>query len=222
MGTGIDWSSSKVPKNPWKSTYLSVLILAFDTATDVATVALVRNGDVLGERASRAVRVLEDVEEILGEAQVRSADVEGIVVGTGPGSYTGLRMGLITARTLAFSLGVPVAGVSTLDALAAGVPGAVPVIDGRRREVFTLVAGEPRCVPAAALAVEAGREYVGDGAVRHREQIEAAGGTVAPDGADEHVPWARHHASLARDFGPAEAAEPIYLRVPDAERAVRQ
>jgi tRNA threonylcarbamoyladenosine biosynthesis protein TsaB len=130
-------------------------------------------------------------------------------------------MGLITARTLAFSLGVPVAGVSTLDALAAGAPGAVPVIDGRRREVFTLLDGEPRCLPAAGLPVEAGRTYVGDGAVRHREQIEAAGGTVAPDDAQEHVPWARHHASLARDFGPAAAAEPIYLRVPDADRAVQ-
>ena len=198
-----------------------MLTLAFDTATDVATVALVRDGDVLGERASRAVRVLEDVEELLADAGLRSADLEGLVVGTGPGSYTGLRMGLITARTLAFSLGVPVAGVSTLDALAAGAPGAVPVIDGRRREVFTLVDGEPRCLPAAELPVESGRSYVGDGAVRHRELIEAAGGTVAPDDAQEHVPWARHHASLARDFGPADAAEPIYLRVPDAERAVR-
>ena len=199
-----------------------MLILAFDTATDVATVALVRDGDVLGERASRAVRVLQDVEGILDDAGLRSADVEALVVGTGPGSYTGLRMGLITARTLAFSLGVPVAGVSTLDALASGAPGSVPVIDGRRREVFTLVDGEPRCVPAAELPIEAGRAYVGDGAVRNREQIEAAGGTVAPDDAREHVPWARHHASLARDFGPAESAEPIYLRVPDADRAVQR
>ena len=199
-----------------------MLILAFDTATDVATVALVRDGDVLGERASRAVRVLEDVEELLRDAGLRSADVEGLVVGTGPGSYTGLRMGLITARTLAFSLGVPVAGVSTLDAIAAGAPGAVPVIDGRRQEVFTLLEGEPRCLPAAGLPVEAGQAYVGDGALRHRERIESAGGSVAPDDAREHVPWARHHASLARDFGPAEAAEPIYLRVPDAERAVQR
>jgi tRNA threonylcarbamoyladenosine biosynthesis protein TsaB len=197
-----------------------VLILAFDTATDVATVAFVRDGEVLGERLSRAARVLQDVEELLEEASLERNDVEGIAVGTGPGSYTGLRMGLVTARTLAISLGVPVAGVSTLDALAAGSPGAVPVIDARRREVFTLAAGKPVCVAASDLTVEPGRAYVGDGAVRYRDEIEAAGGIVPPDDAPEHVPWARHHAALARNFGLAEAAEPIYLRLPDAERAL--
>jgi tRNA threonylcarbamoyladenosine biosynthesis protein TsaB len=199
-----------------------VLILAFDTATDVATVALAHNGEVLGERASRAVRVLQDVEELLEAAGVRSDEVEGIVVGTGPGSYTGLRMGLVTARTLSFSLGVPVAGVSTLDALAAGAPEAVPVIDGKRKEVFTLVEGEPRCVAAEALAVGQGATYVGDGAVRFRAEIEARGGLVPPDDDERHVPWARHHAALARDFGAAEAAEPIYLRMPDAEKALNR
>jgi tRNA threonylcarbamoyladenosine biosynthesis protein TsaB len=197
-----------------------VLILAFDTATDVATAALVRDGEVLGERASRAVRVLRDVEDLLEDAGLAAGDVERIVVGTGPGSYTGLRMGLVTARTLAISLGVPVAGVSTLDALAAGAPGAVPVIDARRREVFTLVAGEPACLSASDLAVEPGRTYVGDGAVRYRKEIAAAGGEVPPGEASEHVPWARHHAALARRFGPADEAQPIYLRVPDAERAL--
>ncbi len=197
-----------------------MLILAFDTATDVATVALVRDGLTLGGRETRALRVLADVEELLEAAGLESAGVEGIAVGTGPGSYTGLRIGLVTARTLAISLGVPVAGVSTLAALAAGAPGAEPVIDGRRREVFTFVEGEPACVPAAALAVEAGRTYVGDGAVRYRDAIEAAAGVVPPDGAPEHVPWAHHHAALARDFGAAEDAEPIYLRLPDAERAL--
>ena len=197
-----------------------MLILAFDTATDVATVALVRDGDVLGERVSRAARVLKDVEELLRDAGLGSEDVEAIVVGTGPGSYTGLRMGLVTARTLAVSLGVPVAGVSTLAALGAGLPGAMPVVDAKRREVFTLAGGAPACVAASALEVEPGRAYVGDGAVRYRDEIAAAGGVVPPDDAPEHVPWARHHAGLARDFGPGEAAEPIYLRVPDAERAL--
>ena len=197
-----------------------MLILAFDTATDVATVALVRDGETLGERASRAVRVLADAEELLGAAGLEPGDVDGIAVGTGPGSYTGLRMGLVTARTLAISLGAPVAGVSTLDALAAGAPGAVPVIDARRHEVFTLVDGAPACLGAGDLRVEPGRAYVGDGAVLYRAQIEAAGGSVAPGDAPEHVPWARHHAKLARGFGAADEAQPIYLRVPDAEKAL--
>lgn len=197
-----------------------MLVLAFETATGVATSALVRDGGLIGERASKAVRILDDVNSLLAEGGLDASEIDGIAVGTGPGSYTGLRMGLVTARALSLALDVPVAGVSTLDALAAGAPGAVPVIDGRRGEVFTLLAGIPSCVRAEELEVERGVSYVGDGALRYRESIEAAGGTV-PAEEDVHVPWARHHAALARDFGPAELAEPIYLRLPDAEQALR-
>ncbi len=198
-----------------------MLTLAFDTATDTATVALARGGRVVDERTSRAVRILHDVDELLAGAALTPEDVEGLVVGTGPGSYTGLRMGLVTARTLSLSLGVPVAGVSTLDALAAGLPGALPVIDARRGEIFTRTSGEARCLRPEALELEPGTVCVGDGAVRHRETIEALGG-AAPSEHEVHVPWARHHAALARDFGPAERIEPLYLRVPDAERTLRE
>jgi tRNA threonylcarbamoyladenosine biosynthesis protein TsaB len=195
-----------------------MLIVAFDTATDVATSALVWDGEVLGELTSRPVSVLEDVDALLRRGGVRDSQLEGIVVGIGPGSFTGLRMGLATARALAFSLDLPLAGVSTLEALAAGAPGAVPVIDARRSEIFALVDGEPVVLPPAELRIEAGRSYVGDGAVRYREVIESAGGSVPPDDSDLHLPRARFHAQLATDFGPPEQVQPMYLRVPDVDR----
>jgi tRNA threonylcarbamoyladenosine biosynthesis protein TsaB len=194
-----------------------MLILAFDTATDVATSALVEDGEVLGERTSRAVTLLEDVDALLRQAGARTGDIQGLAVGTGPGSFTGLRVGLATARGLALALGVPVAGVSTLDALAAGAPGALPVIDARRGEVFVLQ-GEPRVLAPEDLDVEAGTVCVGDGAVRYRSVLAAKGAEIPPDGDDRHIPRARFHAQLARDFGPAELVEPMYLRVPDADR----
>jgi len=196
-----------------------MLILAFDTATDTATSALVWDGEVLGELSSRPVTVLEDLDALLRRGGVRDSQVEGIAVGIGPGSFTGLRMGLITARTLAFAWSVPLAGVSTLDALAAGAPGAVPVIDARRREVFALFHGEPVVLPPSALPVESGRTYVGDGAVLYREEIERRGGDVPPDGSDLHLPRARFHAELARDFAAPDLVEPMYLRIPDVDRA---
>jgi tRNA threonylcarbamoyladenosine biosynthesis protein TsaB len=195
-----------------------VLILAFDTATDVATSALVWDGEVLGELASRPVTVLEAVDALLRRGGVRDSQLEGLVVGTGPGSFTGLRMGLATARTLAFSLDIGLAGVSTLDALAAGAPGATPVIDARRREVFALVSGRPVVVAPADLPVEPSRSYVGDGAVRYREVIEGGGGVVPDAGSELHLPRARFHAELARDFGLPDLVQPMYLRVPDVDR----
>ena len=195
-----------------------MLIVAFDTATDVATSALVWDGEVLGELASRPVSVLEDVDALLRRGGVRDSQIEGIVVGIGPGSFTGLRMGLATARALAFSLDLPLAGVSTLEALAAGAPGATPVIDARRREVFALVDGEPVVLAPGDLPVRSGATYVGDGAVHYRETIEAAGGFVPPDESELHLPRARFHAQLAGEFGPPELVQPMYLRVPDVDR----
>jgi tRNA threonylcarbamoyladenosine biosynthesis protein TsaB len=192
-----------------------MLILAFDTATNRATSALVRDGEVLGERVSTASRVLADADGLLREAGLTEADVTHLAVGAGPGSFTGIRIGLAAARGLSFSLGVPVAGISTLDALAAGAPGAVPVIDARRREVFALGDG-PVCLAPSELELEPGAVCVGDGAVRYREVLEEKGAEVPPDDSPLHVPWARHHAALARDYGDAAAVEPIYLRLPDA------
>ena len=192
-----------------------MLTLAFETAPSTATAALVRDGEVLGERVSRPVAVLEDADELLRASGAERSELTGIVVGTGPGSFTGLRLGLAMARGLAVALELPVAGVSTLDALAAGAPGALPVVDGGRREVFTLVDGEPVvCAPQEVPVALC----VGSGAVRYRAILEANGAEVPPDDDERHLPRARFHAQLAREFGPAGEVEPLYLRIPDAER----
>ena len=197
-----------------------MLTLAFDTATGVATSALVRDADVLGERTGRPAEVLGDANELLRASNVTPRDLDLLVVGVGPGSFTGVRIGLAAARGLALALDLPVAGVSTLDALAAGAPGAVPVIDARRGEVFIVRSGHVRGLTPDMVEVDPGRTYVGDGAVRYRAVIEAAGGVVPPDNGDVHVPRARFHARLAGEGGSAEAVEPIYVRAPDADKAL--
>jgi tRNA threonylcarbamoyladenosine biosynthesis protein TsaB len=196
------------------------LVLAFDTATPIATTALVRDGKVLGERTSRAATVLDAADALLRTAGFGLGDLGGLVVGTGPGSFTGIRIGLAAARGLALAIDVPVAGVSTLDALAAGLPGALPVIDARRREVFTLGDGNPIACRPDELDLEPGMVLVGDGAVRYRPRLEAAGAEIPPDRDAVHVPWARLHAALATDFGAADLVAPIYVRLPDAEKAI--
>jgi tRNA threonylcarbamoyladenosine biosynthesis protein TsaB len=194
-----------------------VLILAFDTATDLATSALVADGATLGERTTRPQSLLADVDALLAEASVVPADLTGIVVGTGPGSFTGTRIGLAVARGLALSLELPVAGVSTLEALAHATEGAFPVVDARRGEVF--VAG-PLAVRPDELELPAGAILVGDGACRYRELFVARGAEVPPLDSGLHVPRASLHAALATAFGPADAVEPVYVREPDATRWV--
>ena len=194
-----------------------VLILAFDTATDVATSALVDDDEVLGERTSRPATLLEDVDALLRQASARPTALDALVVGTGPGSFTSTRIGLAVARGLGLALGIEGAGVSTLDALAAGGgDDALAVIDARRGEVFLPgpVAVRPEDVPVE------GRLCIGDGAVRHRSVLEAHGGVIPPDDDPRHVPRAVLHVALATTFHPVDTIEPIYVRVPDAERWV--
>jgi tRNA threonylcarbamoyl adenosine modification protein YeaZ len=183
-------------------------IFGFDTATTTTSCALVHDGEVLGERTAEARSVLAAADELVRAAGLAATDIDALVVGTGPGSFTSIRIGLATARGLALALGIPAAGVSTLQAFAGGTP----VIDARRGEVF--VQG-----PAVARPEElevAGLLLVGDGAVRYRRLFEDSGAEVPPDDDPAHVPSAALLAGRAVFFGPAAALEPLYVRDPDA------
>jgi tRNA threonylcarbamoyl adenosine modification protein YeaZ len=198
-----------------------LVILSFDTATDVATACVSAQGEVLAESATAgrsvgAQHLLADVHVLFDRAGIAVEDVEMIVAGTGPGTFTGLRIGLATARALGFALGVPVRGVSTLAALLhpAGVD--VACIDARRGEVFCAGAGiEPQAMTPLQLvaALPTAAVVAGDGAVRYRDVL--AGAAIPPDDSPLHVPHARSHAAMADVAGPPE---PCYLRAPDAAR----
>jgi tRNA threonylcarbamoyladenosine biosynthesis protein TsaB len=197
------------------------LTLVMDSATARAVCGLVQDGRELAfasaEGGHAAQRSLVLVDEVLARANRAPGDLSRIVVGCGPGSFTGLRIGIATAEALADGAGLPVAGVSTLQALLNHAPdGAVAVLDARRREVFaegpgvTAAAYDPAEL-AARLA--AGTIVVGDGAVRYREIFAGAGATV-PDEAAVHEVRADAHARLARFDGTRPV--PLYLREPDA------
>lgn len=123
-----------------------MLFLGIDTGSAMGTVALTLPAKVLAEwnldaEQTHAKRLLPHLRWMLEETGLRLADVEGFAVTLGPGSFTGLRMGITTAKTLALVSGKPLVGVPTLDVLAGNVPHAVglicPVLDARRGEVYS-------------------------------------------------------------------------------------
>lgn len=188
-------------------------------------------------RPRHATGLLEEVE---GAAAAAGGwqEVDLLGVGLGPGSFTGLRVGIATARGLGVSLGLPARGVCTLDALAAGIgeqAGAaerLAVLDGWRGEVFAALydaggerAWEPAVYKPQALAERVAEldrppSVAGSGAVRFRHEL-ARGGVQIPDDSDPvHRVAGRHICALAAAAGgeDREGLAPIYLRPPDAER----
>jgi tRNA threonylcarbamoyladenosine biosynthesis protein TsaB len=176
--------------------------LAFDTATSFGAVCGTSSGAIA--RRDRAGDLLEAVNEIVDEP----GTIERIVVGRGPGSVTSIRIGLAMARWLALALDIPVAGASTLDAYAEGVP----VIDARRGEVFTT---GPSVRAPEELDVE-GCTLLGDGAIKYRALFEERGATIPPDDDPTHLPDPLLLIAHAGAFGDAELVEPLYVREPDA------
>ena len=121
---------------------MSGLVLAIDTATPAVTAGVVADGDLLAERVSfdaraHAERITPNVLAALADAGVRMADLGAVVVGCGPGPFTGLRVGLATAAAYGHALGIPVHGVCSLDAVGGQTAGETLVVtDARRREVY--------------------------------------------------------------------------------------
>ena len=223
-------------------------VLGLDTATPATVVGVSvagaetverRHDPAPGARPEHAARLLALAQEALEAAGAGWPDVRRIGAGVGPGSFTGLRIGVATARALAQASGAELAAVSTLEALALGAGdteghGALAVLDARRGEAFVAAwLGGERVLAPAALGPEAlartardlARSWpspwlaVGDGALRFRAQIEPAAVSVPADGSPLHRVSAREICRLAATAPVVaiEALVPEYVRVPDAD-----
>jgi tRNA threonylcarbamoyladenosine biosynthesis protein TsaB len=228
-------------------------VLGLDTATRSTAVAVLdtetqivhelRDDPPTGGRPRHTTRLLPLAAQALEEAGTDWSGIDLIAVGTGPGTFTGIRIGIATARALAGARALPLAGVSTLRALASGAAGAVSgeerllaILDARRSEVFvagwdpdaTALAGAepllgPRAlVPAAlgdALAGSGGRWLaVGDGALAYPAAIKEAGARAPAGDSPLHRVSATEICRLALIAPAGDAADvhPDYLREPDA------
>ncbi|GFE59338.1 tRNA (adenosine(37)-N6)-threonylcarbamoyltransferase complex dimerization subunit type 1 TsaB [Geobacter sp. AOG1] len=221
-------------------------LLTIDTSTNTCSVALSCDGRLVGEyllemQRTLSERLLAGVELLLTGAGLTVQDMDGFGVALGPGSFTGLRIGIATVKGLALATGKPVAGFSSLAMLAMNLPWAdalvCPMFDARKKEVYT---GLYRCrelpepvIPDCVLSPEAFLEqldgpviFVGDGAVRYRESIESRLGVrarFAP--ASVTQPRAAAGALLAEaEFSrgasvTAAALAPLYIRPSEAELA---
>lgn len=217
-------------------------LLAFDTATSGCSAAVFVDGRAVAHRAERMARgqseaLVPMLDEVLAEAALSYGDLDALAVTVGPGAFTGLRIGLATARGLALALGLPLAGVTTLEAVARSVPEAaragrrvLVALDSKREDLYVQVFApdlslltEPTAAMAEALPEICGPGpvlIVGDAADRALAALAAAGGTAESadvSGVPDAVQVAA--AALSRPLPPAGSRPaPIYLRPPDAVR----
>ena len=207
-------------------------MLALDTATPAMTVGLHDGSRLLAGRVTVSSRghgelLAAMIEQVLTAAGAARGDLEAVAVGTGPGPYTGLRAGLITARVLASALAVPAVGVCTLDVIARAAAGAadgrefVVAADARRKEVYWARytpaggrVGEPAVAAPAVLAAEIGPScpVAGQGPELYPELAVRPIPPPYPD-AGQLAEIAAQQLALG---APAAPPEPLYLRRPDA------
>jgi tRNA threonylcarbamoyl adenosine modification protein YeaZ len=202
------------------------MLLAFDTATPQVTVALYDETDVVAELVSdRPMKHGEQlaplIDRVLAGASAERLDITAVAVGAGPGPFTGLRVGLVTARTLGYALDIPVYAVCTLDVLAVeavdtgAVSGPFAVAtDARRKEVYLATYDEtgarmtgPVVDKPAALATDG--PVVGEGALLYPEWFPTAVGPSRPSAG-----WLAR--TVAEERAELLDPEPLYLRRPDA------
>ena len=224
-------------------------LLTIDTSTSTCSVALTSDGELVAEylvnlEKPHTGHLLEGVDTVLRGGGMTLGDIDGFGVALGPGSFTGLRVGVATVKGLALATGKQVAGFSSLAMLAMNLPMAsypvCPMFDARKMEVYTALyecRELPRAVvadcvlpPMEFLATLTGTTiFVGEGSHRYREVIEAALGDRALfSPVTANTPRASNGALLADDMFlrdaimPLAAISPVYIRPSEAELAKRQ